>query len=428
MAAVAVCWLLSGVVAVAVDAFSFDTQAFDEVAPSRCRVLVRSLESTAFAAIAHRAAGIDVTPQVSPSVHTCEQVSTISESRDGEGVDGFHPGMHATDATDALLMGKSRGKDRRKKIDALLQAGEPGKARRLAYCRRQSVQLGCPTMAGGCGSDDNYVPATCDSRLCPECGSDRMGRLMEKYRSVVSSMRNPTFLTFTQTPSDSAVEGKDAITAAFRRFRQRKVPPSGDGWMWHTDPARNGDAWKASLMGQKHHKTARRWQQQYIEQGRWIPMQEILRSGVYGVDIKQQQTGKFHVHIHCLADVPYLPQKAMASVWSDCGGGEVVDIRRVRDRDGDGLESALLELVGYVSKPPSFESLDDEVEAVLALHGSRLVQPFGEAHGNVPPIGGMLECACCEVAPAWWHYIGVVDGNLSNMGMTSAADGDRPPD
>jgi len=302
---VAVCWLLSGVVAVAVDAFSFDTQAFDEVAPSRCRVLVRSLESTAFAAIAHRAAGIDVTPQVSPSVHTCEQVSTISESRDGEGVDGFHPGMHATDATDALLMGKSRGKDRRKKIDALLQAGEPGKARRLAYCRRQSVQLGCPTMAGGCGSDDNYVPATCDSRLCPECGSDR---------------------------------------------------------------------------------------------------------------------------IHCLADVPYLPQKAMASVWNDCGGGEVVDIRRVIDRDGDGLESALLELVGYVSKPPSFESLDDEVEAVLALHGSRLVQPFGEAHGNVPPIGGMLECACCEVAPAWWHYIGVVDGNLSNMGMASAADGDRPPD
>jgi hypothetical protein len=40
----------------------------------------------------------------------------------------------------------------------------------------------------------------------------------------------------------------------------------------------------------------------------------------------------------------------------------------------------------------------------------------------------MLRCAECEVSPAYWNYLGVVDGNLANMGMGSAADGDRPPD
>jgi hypothetical protein len=336
--------------------------------------------------------------------------------------------MRATDATDALQMGLSRGPERRRKIDALIQAGEPGKAKRLAYCRRQSVQLECPQFAGGCGHEENYVPATCDSRLCPECGSDRMGRLMEQYRGLVNRMVNPTFVTLTQPPSSSAVEGKDEIVGAFRRFRQRKVPPEGEGWMWRTDTSRSGTAWKASLLGGGHHGVVRRWQERYIQQGRWIPMDEILRSGIYGIDIKQQESGEYHVHIHAIVDVPYLPQEALASVWNDCGGGEVADIRRIHERGQEGVKNALLELVGYVSKPPEFESLDDEVEAVLALHGSRLVQTFGEAHGNVPAVVGMLRCAECEVSPAYWNYLGVVDGNLANMGMGSAADGDRPPD
>jgi hypothetical protein len=336
--------------------------------------------------------------------------------------------MVATDATDALQMALSREPERRRKVDALIQAGEPGKAKRLAYCRRQSVQLECPVMAGGCGHEENYVPATCDSRLCPDCGSDRMGRLMERYRSVVGSMENPTFITLTQEPTSSAVAGKDRLTGAFRRFRQRKVPPEGDGWMWRTDPTRAGQAWKASLLGGGHHDLAREWQQRYVDQGRWIPMREILRSGIYGVDIKQQGSGEFHVHLHAIVDVPYLPQAALSSLWSDCGGGEVVDIRRIHERGEKGVQDALLELVGYVSKPPSFESLDDEVEAVLALHGSRLVQPFGEAHGNVPRVTGLLHCLSCGVAPAYWNYLGFVDGNHANMGMGSATDGDRPPD
>ncbi|MDN4015316.1 hypothetical protein QX233_22970, partial [Chryseobacterium gambrini] len=81
-----------------------------------------------------------------------------------------------------------------------------------------------------------------------------------------------------------------------------------------------------------------------------------------------------------------IPQAALSSVWEDLTGAPVLDVRRIEERGDLDTESALAEVIGYVTKPPEFESVADEVEYLTALKGSRLVQPFGSLHGNTPRI------------------------------------------
>jgi hypothetical protein len=82
-------------------------------------------------------------------------------------------------------------------------------------------------------------------------------------------------------------------------------------------------------------------------------------------------------------------------------------------------------VIGYVAKPPEFASVDDEIEYLTALKGSKLIQPFGSVYGNVPDVNGLLKCTDCEVAPAYWNYLGYVDGQYDTMILET--DGDRPP-
>ena len=86
-------------------------------------------------------------------------------------------------------------------------------------------------------------------------------------------------------------------------------------------------------------------------------------------------------------------------MWEDLTGAPVLDVRRIEERGDLDAESALSEVIGYVTKPPEFESVAEEVEDLTALKGSRLVQPFGSLHGNTPRIHGLLRCSTCECAP-----------------------------
>jgi hypothetical protein len=155
-----------------------------------------------------------------------------------------------------------------------------------------------------------------------------------------------------------------------------------------------------------------------------------MRAGLYGIDIKQQPTGKFHVHIHALVDMAYTPQPALAEVWRDVTGasgdaGEIVDVRRIRGGDRDEVEDALAEITGYVTKPPEFQNIEDEVEVMLALKGSRLVQPFGELHGKTADLMAWLVCGECGNSPELWNYLGVVDKIEDEVEVVT--EGDRPP-
>jgi hypothetical protein len=342
--------------------------------------------------------------------------------------------------------------DRREKILQLLEQGDPSQAKRMALCGEQSVQLECPDEwgAGGCGHEDNYVPITCDSRLCDDCMSGRMGRLVEQYREAVQGWDNPTFITAT-------VENAEAVTGAeladavddlrddFNYWRKRTIPKQGktvrDGsvkrWAWNAfnqeEPA---DPWRQQLRRNSNIELINRIEEEYINYeykditglnvGREIPLEELLHGGFYAIDVKQVGDCEFNIHIHALVDMNYVPQAALAAEWEKVTGGDpVIDVRRIYGR-GESSENAVAEVVGYATKPPEFDDTEMQVEYVLETKGRRYVQPFGYLHQNVPDQTGRLECANCEETPNWWTYRGLVREPHDNMGK-SWETGDKPP-
>lgn len=423
-----------------VDAVSVDWKEQTELdaahaerrAASNTSELFAALDSPFFASLV-RMRALDGPPESGPSLDTCEQLSRRHRNPDTE--DEFADAREASQAAEALRASISRSRERQEIVTALVLAGEVAHAERVARCMHQSVQLECPTMAGGCGSDDNFTPITCDSRLCPTCMNRAMGRNIEKYVGQIEAMDHPTLLTLTIENVGDPETGKEGVQGAFGRLRQRTFPTEGKQgekrYVWATgdDGGEPADHyWKSALCGAGAFDLARRLQKHYVEQDRQIPWKELVDGGVYGIDIKQQDDGTYNVHLHAICDMPYIPQAALSSVWEDLTGAPVVDVRRIDSRGDLDAESALAEVIGYVTKPPEFESVEDEVEYLTALKGARLVQPFGSLHGNTPRVTGLLRCSTCEVAPRWWNYKGLVDGGYDNMEVAgSSADGDRPP-
>ena len=400
--------------------------------------LFRAHRSPIFYRLARQAAGIardgaQESGEVPPSLDHCEQLPTPPENH---GTESDYPltieeAGHVSTATEALQAGIARQPSRQEKIQRLVEVGEAPHAKRLALCQRQSVQLRCPHMAGGCGCEDNFVPTSCDSRLCPTCMRRRMGRAIEKYRGLVESMANPTLLTLTIENVEDLAKGKEAVQGAFGRLRRRVLPSAGEQgtkrWVWRRDGgAPADDYWKSALTGARHHDLARDLQTRYVDQGRGIPFSELVDGGFYGIDVKEQESGRYHVHLHAIVDAAYIPQPALSSVWEDLTGASVVDVRRIDERGEQDAESALAEVVGYVCKPPAFETVDAEVEYLTALKGARLVQPFGSLHGNTPDVTGLLRCSNCERAPMYWDYLGFTDGHYDTMAVTAPQE-DRPP-
>jgi hypothetical protein len=249
----------------------------------------------------------------------------------------------------------------------------------------------------------------------------KMGEKAGQYLPVVEQWDHPAMIRLSldrRVEPEELETAVDALRGAHGRLRRRVVQPEGADWSWKP--------WKSVLCARGERELARRFQKHYVEQGRGIPFEEIVRSGFYGIDIKQGKDGTLNVHMHILADVPYLPQSALSELWDDLTDAPVVDIRRI-DTDGDGdAESALMEVIGYAAKAPEWESVEDQVEYLETLKGSKLVQPFGELHGNTPPVIAHLICGDCGRNPNWWNYEGVVDGAYNTVEVVNGR-GDRPP-
>lgn len=361
----------------------------------------------------------------STSLATCEKIPILGENPEpsGDYVETASDLDQVTPELEAIRAGLGRSEERQRKIMALVRAGEGRHAKRLANCQRKSVQLECPDSFGadGCGSKDNYVPISCDSRLCPECMKRKMGEKAGQYLSVVEGWDHPAMLRLSldrRVDPEELGTAVDALRGAFGRLRRRVVPPEGDGWSW--------GPWKSVLCARGERELARRFQKRYVEQDRGIPFEEIVPAGFYAIDVKQGEDGTLNVHMHILADVPYLPQAALSELWDDLIAAPVVDIRRVENDESSDEESALMEVIGYAAKAPEWESLEDQVAYLETLKGSKLVQPFGELHGNTPEVIAFLLCGDCGRNPRWWNYLGTVDAEYSTMEVVTGR-GDRPP-
>jgi hypothetical protein len=380
-------------------------------------------------------------------VEDTERAVSIAEAATGEGMTALHAALE-------------RDQERQAKVLALIERGDVSDALRLATCGRRSIQLTCPEHAGGCGCSDNYVPAHCDSPLCPDCQSRKTGQNVGKYRDAVFDMDQPMFWTLTTQNVEDPIAGRDEIVDALGKLRRRTISTEGsvtreaadgDGtvtksWSWWEgstveDIEENHTQWKIKLQENGQHDLVRRLQKEYVNYeyeditgthvGRNIPMDELVDGGLYGVDIKQVGPMEWNVHAHVLVDAAYIPQAALSSLWEDITGDPVVDVRRIYDRGTEqSINDALQETVGYAVKPPEFESLDDELEFVAAAKGCPDVHPFGDLHGAGDSDAGALRCSNCELTPHQWEYGGMVNESLDNMGKgwEDADRGKDPPE
>lgn len=349
-----------------------------------------------------------------------------------------------------------RDQERQVKVLALLDRGEVSHAHRLATCGRRSVQLECPEHAGGCGCQDNYVPMHCDSRLCPDCHARKKGQNVEKYREAVFQMDNPQFQTYTIENVEDPVKAREQMIEYLGKLRRRTIPfegsvtrqaADGDGtvtksWSWWdgtgVDDFEEGHTqWKIKLQEQGKHDLVRRLQRQYVNYeyenitgthvGRNIPFTELIDGGIYGIDVKQKGPFEFNVHAHVLVDSAYVPQAALSAVWDEITGSPVVDARRVYDRSSrESVAQTLQETVGYATKPPEFEELEDELEYVEEAKGCPEVHPFGSLHGSGTETVSQLICSECDRIPRQWDYLGTTGEAIDNMGKDW--DGDRGKD
>lgn len=410
------------------------TSLFDEYGERAERREVRELFRAHTSPAFHRLIQLRTSGGEPPFTCSLRKGSHVSSSGDyPESIDEVN---EISDATEAIQAAIGRDRDRQRKVIELIGAGEVAHARRFALCGRRSVQLECPSLAGGCGSKDNYVPVSCDSRLCEDCMRRKTGRTMEQYRGVVASFDSPTMFRLSladRVDGDNLDRGKDGLVGAFGRLRRRTIPTEGEHqgkrWVWSDDGGEPADHyWKSALVRAGKRDLAKYLEAKYVNQGKGIPFDEIVRSGLYGVDLKEKEDGRFNVHMHVIADVPYIPQAALSAEWDDLTGAPVVDVRRIDERDESGAESALVEAVGYAAKAPEFASTEDEVKYLKTLKGSKLIQPFGELHGNTPNVTGLLRCGECEMAPAYWNYLGYCDYPYDTMtAVDEGSDGDRPP-
>ena len=402
------------------------------------RDLFHAHTSPAFHRLAKQAAGVSRSGGTQSSVPTCEKVPTSDRGRAREQPEEYRYVAEMADAREAIQASLSRSRDRQEKVLALVEEGEAAHAKRLAMCGRQSVELQCSGF-DGCGTK-NYVPITCDSRLCSDCAAKQQGRAVGRYGSVVEDWSHPTMLRVSlpeRVETADLEEAVDDLRDAFGRLRRRVIDPNGEHqgkrWVWSNDGGEPADHyWKTMLQASGERRLAKRLEMKYVKQGRGIPMDELMRAGFYGIDIKEKEDGRLNVHMHVLADVPYLPQAALAELWDDLMGAPVVDVRRVEERGERDLESAAMEVVGYAAKAPEFESLENQVAYLKTLKGSKLVQPFGDLHGNTPQQDVHLFCNHCERSPTldWdveWSYNGVVDGNYETA-LLGGPGADRPPD
>jgi len=117
--------------------------------------------------------------------------------------------------------------------------------------------------------------------------------------------------------------------------------------------------------------------------------------GFYGIETTYNyDTKTWHVHIHMIADTPYIPQDKLSEAWHDITGNSyVVHIREINN-----AEKASKEIAKYVVKPGKFLQDSKLVDEFLnAVKGARLVTTFGKYHNiqfEDEDDCGLPDCLC----------------------------------
>lgn len=194
-----------------------------------------------------------------------------------------------------------------------------------------------------CGATFN-APVYCGDRFCSICTAPRRRRIRHRLLHLVNHVNPPqryAFKHITLTiPNQPILESAVRILlGSFRRLRQRHC------WKRHV----KGGAFVIEVTG---------------EPGRW------------------------HAHLHIIAESQFFPVYALARQWGACSPGRIVYIQVVRKTD----------IIKYVTKylTKSAVSEASRLEVSHTLRRYRLFQPFGSWHGiSPPPPAPRYACPTC---------------------------------
>lgn len=206
-------------------------------------------------------------------------------------------------------------------------------ARRLATCCNEGWLVLDPD------ADQVHLQFNaCGSRHCPVCGRSRAARMAAALEDLIRPMRYAAHITLTVPSTDAPLSAQFAnLRNGFARFRRTPF-------------------WRSHVAG-----------------GAWTS--ETTRNPA---------TGRWHPHLHIIADCTFIPHAELAAAWQDVmPGAHVVWIRAVQDA-GD----AAMELAKYVCKPPTWAAwpTDAILEYVHAVQGHRLMNTFGSCRTRrLPP-------------------------------------------
>jgi hypothetical protein len=171
----------------------------------------------------------------------------------------------------------------------------------------------------------------CRDRLCPLCGDRRGRQAANKCHALVQRFDAPRFVTLTQVARvESLEEALDRICESFQELRKHPF-------------------WKTRVRG-----------------------------GVWALEVTHRPSpAEWNAHLHVITDGEFMPQQGLSAVWQKITGDSfIVHIKAVPDR-----QQAAKYIAAYVAKPLDVQRWPDAAirEFGDAMHGRRLLQPFGVA-------------------------------------------------
>lgn len=184
----------------------------------------------------------------------------------------------------------------------------------------------------GDGGDVHLWVHRCGDRICPLCSKFRSRQVAKQLKDYVRRARvlRHMCLTVQTFPQGSLSAALSHLMESFRRLKRTN---------------------------------------------QWVAR---VRGGVYVIEVTRgKKDDRWHPHLHLLVDGEFWQQRELSAVWEDCTrGSPVVWISRAEDRHA-------LYLAKYAGKPAEISHWPASCirEYATVMHGRRMAQTFGDAHG-----------------------------------------------
>jgi len=238
-----------------------------------------------------------------------------------------------------------------KVADILYKAGRLNEANNVRHCGENFVV----SVAECCG--DNFAqPVNCGHRLCPVCMRRRSAKLSNRLEKVISG----GFFKWKEKINGEKVEKIEFI---------RMKNPKHIVLTLKNVPKLSEFCYKR-LIG-------------YFEKLRHRKIFDNCIGGFRSIETTYNDKEKnWHVHLHAVVDIPYIPQRELSNAWKDITGSYIVHIKQIGGNGQSAMEASK-EIAKYVAKPGEFMNDANLINEYLdAVKGLRLVSTFGYYYGK----------------------------------------------